>query len=69
MPIIRKIIKAGPNSFAVTLPKSWLELLERQTGKKVTEVTLEIDGKITIEPILEQALKNLPEAQTEESGQ
>ena len=55
MPIIRKVIKAGPNSFAVTLPKTWLDLLERQTGEKITEVTLEVDGKITIEPLLHQA--------------
>jgi antitoxin component of MazEF toxin-antitoxin module len=55
MPIIRKVIKAGPNSFAVTLPKTWLELLERQTGEKITEVTLEVDGKITIEPLLHQS--------------
>ena len=54
MPIIRKVIKAGPNSFAVTLPKTWLDLLERQTGEKITEVTLEVDGKITIEPLLHQ---------------
>jgi antitoxin component of MazEF toxin-antitoxin module len=55
MPIIRKVIKAGPNSFAVTLPKTWLDLLERQTGEKITEVTLEVDGKITIEPLLHQS--------------
>jgi len=54
MPIIRKVIKAGPNSFAVTLPKTWLELLERETGKKITEVALEINGKITITPIIEK---------------
>jgi hypothetical protein len=51
-PIIRKVIKAGPNSFAVTLPKTWLDFLERQTGVRVTEVALEVDGKITIEPLL-----------------
>ncbi|MGD6806812.1 MAG: AbrB/MazE/SpoVT family DNA-binding domain-containing protein [Candidatus Bathyarchaeia archaeon] len=50
--MIRKVIKAGPNSFAVTLPKTWLELLERETGKKVTEVALEVNGKIIITPIL-----------------
>jgi|WetSurMetagenome_2_1015567.scaffolds.fasta_scaffold00401_13 antitoxin component of MazEF toxin-antitoxin module len=55
MPIIRKVIKAGPNSFAVTLPKTWLDLLERQTGEKITEVTLEVNGKITIEPLLNQS--------------
>jgi antitoxin component of MazEF toxin-antitoxin module len=54
-PIIRKVIKAGPNSFAVTLPKTWLDFFERQTGVKVTEVALEVDGKITIEPILYQS--------------
>jgi antitoxin component of MazEF toxin-antitoxin module len=56
--IIRKVIKAGPNSFAVTLPKSWLDLLERQTGEKLTEVTLEVDDKITIEPLLNQTKNN-----------
>jgi antitoxin component of MazEF toxin-antitoxin module len=65
MPIIRKVIRAGPNSFAVTLPKTWLELLERETGKKITEVALEINGKITIMPIIEKRSRISPENQME----
>jgi hypothetical protein len=37
---------------AVTLPKSWLDYIERETGQPIKEVTMEVDGKLTIEPIL-----------------
>jgi len=51
MPIIRKIIQVG-TSKAVSLPKSWLELIERETGKPVKEVAVEVNGVLTIKPIL-----------------
>lgn len=51
MPIIRKIIQVG-TSKAVSLPKSWLELIERETGKSVKEVAVEVNGVLTIKPIL-----------------
>ncbi len=52
MPLIKKIIDCGKTSKGIILPKSWLELIERQTGKPIKEIAMEIDGKITIEPIL-----------------
>lgn len=51
-PIIRKIIDVGKTSKGVTLPKSWLENFERETGKKITEVAMEVNGNLTIQPIL-----------------
>ena len=51
MPLKRPIFKIG-GSRAITLPKSWLELIERETGKPVKEIAMEVDGKLTIEPIL-----------------
>lgn len=51
-PIIRKIIDVGKTSKGVTLPKSWLENFERETGKKITEVAMEVNGSLTIQPIL-----------------
>jgi len=51
MPIIRKVIRVG-DSRAVSLPKSWLDLLERETGETVIEVKMEVDNVITISPIL-----------------
>ncbi|MBN2260470.1 MAG: hypothetical protein JW702_07985 [Clostridiales bacterium] len=52
MPIIRKIIPIG-GSHGITIPKDWLEWIERTTGKKVTEVTLEVNGILKIAPIIE----------------
>lgn len=51
MPLIRKVIQVG-TSKAVSLPKSWLELIERKTGKTIKEVAVEVDGVLTIQPIL-----------------
>ena len=52
MPIIRKIIPIG-GSHGVTIPKDWLEWIERTTGKKIREVTVEVNGVLKIAPILE----------------
>ena len=51
MPIIRKVIQVG-TSRAVCLPKSWLELIERETGKTIKEVAVEVNGVLTIQPII-----------------
>ena len=51
MPLIKKVIQVG-NSKAVSLPKSWLELIERETGKSIKEVTMEVNGILTIRPII-----------------
>jgi hypothetical protein len=54
-PIIRKIIDVGKTSKGITLPKSWLENFERETGKQITEVAMEVNGSLTIQPILPKA--------------
>jgi antitoxin component of MazEF toxin-antitoxin module len=55
MPIKRKICKIG-NGFAIFVPKSWLFLLEAKHGS-IRSVTMEIDGKLVIEPLLEEETK------------
>lgn len=47
MPIIRKLINVG-NSRMVTIPPDWLEYYERQSGEKITELLMELNGEITI---------------------
>lgn len=47
MPIIRKLIKVG-NSRGVTIPDTWIEEIEKRTGKIITEVKMELNGIITI---------------------
>jgi antitoxin component of MazEF toxin-antitoxin module len=56
MPIVRKIIDVG-TSKAITLPKSWLEYLQKQTGTEITEVAIEVNRVLKIEPILPQKQK------------
>jgi len=53
MPIIRKVIAIG-GSHGITIPKDWLEWIERQTGTKVTEVTIEVNGILKIAPVIEK---------------
>jgi hypothetical protein len=57
MPIIRKIVQCGKTSKGIILPKSWLELIERQTGETVKEVTIEVNGKLIIQPLLSKMNK------------
>ena len=63
MPIIRKIIAVG-TSKAVSLPKSWLEYLERESGQKITEVAVEVDNVLTISPIFPKKEAATPEVKT-----
>jgi antitoxin component of MazEF toxin-antitoxin module len=51
MPIIRKLVQVG-GSQGVTIPKSWIENVERQTGQKLTELAIEINGIIKIAPVV-----------------
>ena len=53
MGLIRKVIHVG-TSRAVSLPKSWLDLIERETGKTIKEVTVEVNEALIIRPILEE---------------
>jgi len=51
VPIVRKVIDVG-NSKAVCLPKGWLEYLEKQHGRAIKEVAIEVDRVLKIAPIL-----------------
>lgn len=53
MPIIRKLVQVG-GSKAVTIPKSWIDDIERKTGQKLTELAVEINGVIKISPMIEK---------------
>ena len=55
MPLVKKIIAVGKTSKGIILPKSWLELIERQTGKSVIEVSIEVNEALLIKPILKEA--------------
>ncbi len=50
MPIVRKLMDVG-NSKSITLPKSWIENAEQQAGKKIIAMALEVNGKITLQPV------------------
>ncbi len=56
MPLIKRVIQVG-DSHAVTIPKTWLEYYERQSGQKIREVAVEVNGKLVIRPILEKEAK------------
>ena len=51
MPIIRKVIEVG-NSKAVCLPKSWFEYYEKETGQRISQVAIEVNRVLKIEPLL-----------------
>jgi len=36
----------------VTVPKAWLDYLQRETGQEITEVALEVDKVLIISPII-----------------
>ena len=50
MPLRRKICKIG-ESKAIFLPKSWVDILEEKYGK-ISAVTMEVNDKLTIRPML-----------------
>ena len=50
MPIIRKIFRIS-TSRAITLPKSWMDYLERECGREIREVAIEVNRKLVIEAI------------------
>ena len=51
MPLIRKIIDFGKTSKGIILPKSWLEYYEKETGKQIESVAMEVNKVLTIAPI------------------
>lgn len=52
MPIIRKIIDVGKTSKAVIIPKSWLKFYEKELGKEITKVTIEVNKVLRVSPLL-----------------
>lgn len=57
MPIIRKVIDVG-RSKAVTIPKTWLDYYEKEAGKQIEAVAMEVNKVLTIKPIFtEEAQK------------
>ena len=57
MPLVRKVIDVGKTSKAVILPKSWLEFYEKELGKKIVKVAIEVNKQLTILPYIEEASK------------
>jgi antitoxin component of MazEF toxin-antitoxin module len=55
MPLLKKIVVHG-GSRGVNLPASWLTLIEKETGQKLREVLMEVNGEITIRPLIEKKL-------------
>jgi len=53
MPILRKLTTVG-DARGITLPKSWIENAEREAGRKITDIALEINGQITLKPVFEK---------------
>jgi len=49
--LIRKIIEVG-TSRAVTIPKDWLEFYEKQFGKPIEEVAIEVNKVLKIIPLI-----------------
>ncbi len=49
MEIIRKITYSG-HSTVLIVPRTWIESVELQAGKKVERVKLHIDGNLVVEP-------------------
>jgi len=53
MPLTRKLIKIG-DSRGITIPQSWINYIERKTGKRIIEVAIEVNGVLKISPIIEK---------------
>jgi hypothetical protein len=51
IPLVRKIIEVG-TSKAVTIPKDWLEYYEKEYGRPIEEVAIEVDEVLKIYPLI-----------------
>ncbi len=47
MPIIRKLIPLGASK-AMTLPKTWLEYFEKELGRPIKFVAIEVDKELKV---------------------
>jgi antitoxin component of MazEF toxin-antitoxin module len=54
MPLVRRIIDVGKTSKGIIIPKSWLAYYEKQNGQSIKKVTIEMNGKLIIKPILRE---------------
>ncbi len=45
------------DSRVITLPKSWLEYAERESGVEIKEVAIEVDKVLVVSPIIAKANK------------
>lgn len=52
VPMTRKLFQMC-GSYVVTLPKSWVQYAEQTSGKKMVAVAMEVNGKITLQPIFQ----------------
>ena len=53
MPILRKLTTVG-DARGITLPKSWIDNAEAESGKKIVAIALEVDRVIKLEPVFEK---------------
>jgi hypothetical protein len=51
LPLIRKVIEVG-TSRAVTIPKDWLQFYEKEFGKPIEEVAIEVNKVLKIMPLI-----------------
>jgi len=54
MPLRKKVTKNSSGSYLISLPKQWIDNIIRTNGKEVKEVLIEVDGSLTIRPVLEE---------------
>jgi len=54
MPIEKNLIKFG-KSRAVILPKGWIRYAEKEQGREMHSVTIEVNGVIKIAPHFDKA--------------
>lgn len=66
VPIIRKIIELG-NSKVISLPKSWLEFYEKDVGKHIKHVIMEVNKELKILPYVPK-LEKTPQGEEKSNG-
>jgi len=59
MPIIRKVVDFGKTSRGVILPKTWLEYYEKESGREIREVAIEVNKELKILPYIRRKEKAL----------
>jgi hypothetical protein len=53
MPIRRKIIRTCYGSYAINIPKSWVDVAEEETGKRAKAVDIEVNKKLVMRLVFE----------------